>query len=96
MQSFLNKWKMVVSWASARGIPLPLLRNPKHQEASITFTMVVISYIMCALSTADLFKTINFEHSFELFMAVSALYFGRNFQKNKMSLNKEEKIIKET
>lgn len=93
---FVDKWKSGVIWASAKGIPIPLLRNPKHQEASITFTMLVTSYVMCLLSAMDLFKTINFEHSFELFMAVSALYFGRNFQKNNTSSNKEEKKIKET
>ncbi len=96
MQKMLDKWKIAVTWASAKGIPLPLFRNPKHQEASLTFTMVVLSYAMCLLSATELFKSVSFEHSFDLFMAVSALYFGRNFQKNNASSTKEQKITKET
>ncbi len=96
MQKLVDKWKLAVTWASAKGIPLPLLRNPKHQEASITFTMLVISFVLCIAGTMDLVKSINFEHAFELFMAVSALYFGRNFQKKELSSSKEDKTTKET
>ncbi len=96
MQTFLQKWKTALIWTSSKGIPLPLLRNPKHQEASVTFTMLVLSYAMCVLGATNLVSAISFEHSFELFMAVSALYFGRNFQKHKPPAIKEEKITNET
>jgi len=96
MNAFLDKWKIATQWASTKGIPLPLLRNPKHQEASVTFTMLVISYALCVAGATKLSESISFDHSFELFMAVSALYFGRNFQKGKIASTKEEKAVKET
>lgn len=91
MQAFLDKWKLLVNWMSNKGIPIPLLRNPRHNESSVTFTMVIISFLICILALFELFKFISFDHSFELFMASSALYFGRNFQKKNISLTQETK-----
>lgn len=97
MQNLLEKWKAFVHWMSAKGIPVPLLRNPKHQEPSLTFTMVIASYCMCLVSAAQVVESLNFDHYFELFMAVAALYFGRNFQKNNSSSSvKEEKTQNKT
>ncbi len=91
MQKMLDQWKELVTWASVKGIPVPLLRNPTTQEASVTFTMMLATYAVCLASLATKLAetkfSIDFANSFELFIATSALYFGRNFQKGTISVN---------
>jgi len=101
MQKMLEKWKELVMWASVRGIPIPLLRNPSTQEASITFSMMVVTYSICLASLATKLAetkfSIDFANAFELFICTSALYFGRNFQKGTISAGNvpaEEKEVK--
>lgn len=81
MQEFLDKCKQGVNWLSIKGLPIPLFRNPRHQESSVTFTMLLVSFTVCVLSATGAVPAVDFDHCFDLFMAVSALYFGRNFQK---------------
>ncbi len=76
---------------SVRGIPIPLLRNPGTDGPSVTFTMMVVTFLVClaslAVKLASTGLAVDFSNSFELFMATSALYFGRNFQKGADSIS---------
>lgn len=97
MEKFLESWKKFVTWLSVKGIPVPLLRNPRSNEASVSFTMLVVTFAICTLAligrvaSSTLFESIHFANAFELFIATSALYFGRSFQKGTMSANVQNK-----
>lgn len=61
------------------GIRVPLIRDPKTKLPSISYTLVIVSFIYSlvaiALNIADM--TTNTGASMELFYATAALYFGR-------------------
>lgn len=43
-ESLLEKWKSLVGNMTKKGIPLPMVRDPKTGEGSITATMMWISF----------------------------------------------------
>lgn len=49
--NILEKWKEFVAKMSARGIPLPMVRDPKTGMGSVSLTMVVVSFGLLTVST---------------------------------------------
>lgn len=100
MNKITEKWLEFVTWMSSKGIPFPLLRDPRTQDASLTFSMVVISFTMCTLAligkvaSSNAFGSLDFNNSLQLFLATGGLYWGRAFQKgdSKLSAPKADKV----
>lgn len=46
----VGKWKELVDKANTKGIPVPVVRDPKTGMGSITATLVVVSSGLCAIS----------------------------------------------
>jgi hypothetical protein len=46
----VQKWKDLVDTANSKGIPMPMVRDPKSGLGSITATLVVVSSGLCAIS----------------------------------------------
>lgn len=75
------------------GIPLPMVRDPKTQKASVSLTLVFLSsfYVQVSIVNkfAKWFDGVSADSSLEFFIACASLYFGRNLSKKFQSDNKE-------
>jgi len=93
----MEKIKEVVRKLNEKGIPLPMLRDPKTGQASVTFTMMVLSFNTALLGQLGKFTQLlgetDMTSAMSLFVATSALYLGRKFQNNgkEISVENEEK-----
>jgi hypothetical protein len=82
----LDKIKQFVNWMHERGIPLPLLRDFKHGQPSVSYTMMVTSFVVCLAGLVG--KISNFLGDVDMSQALillgitSSLYFGRQAQIN--------------
>lgn len=82
----MEKLKQLVKDLQDKGIPLIYLRDPKTQLPSITFSMMVISFVLCVgaviakVAESKLLGGLNFEYCLQLLMATGAAYLGRKFQ----------------
>lgn len=50
MENMIQKWKAFVDRMNSNGIPVPTMRDPKVKTGSVTFTLVVVSGGLCAIS----------------------------------------------
>lgn len=86
MKNFLKKWESFVVMLSNNGIPVLVLKDPKTKEPSITFSMLIVSFVICCLaligklSSSPTIQSIDFNNSFNLFLACAGLYWGRKLQ----------------
>jgi len=84
LQELLKKLKQLVQLCNSYGIPLPLVRDPKTKQGSVSLTLVFISSIMVILGLVGKwsghFGTIDINNALEFFYASSFLYFGRNWR----------------
>lgn len=84
LQELLKKLKQLVILCNTYGIPLPLVRDPKTKQGSVSLTLVFISSIMVILGLVGKwsghFGTIDINNALEFFYASSFLYFGRNWR----------------
>lgn len=82
----MEKLKEIIRKANSLGIPLPLLRDPKSGKSSVSLTMMVLSFNTALFGQLGKFTKIlgdvDMSSAMGLFVATSALYFGRKFQKN--------------
>ena len=82
----MEKLKALVKSLQDKGIPLVYLQDPKTQLPSITFSMMVISFVLCVaaviakVAESKLLGGLNFEYCLQLLMATGAGYLGRKFQ----------------
>lgn len=64
-----------------KGVTVPILKDPVTKKPSITFTTVVISFIIAAVALSKtLGKDLSFSDALSLYVASSFLYLGRKFQ----------------
>ncbi len=82
----LEKWKKFVNELNNKGIPMPLIKDPKTGSGSVSLTLVFISFNMCVIAMAGkwsgYFGTIDPQQALNLFMVTAGLYWGRKMQKN--------------
>lgn len=62
------------------GLPIILLQDPVTDTPSITFTMIVASFVMCILAVSGL-ASLDFASCKELLTLTGAGYLGRQTQK---------------
>ena len=75
-------------------IKIPFIIDPKTKNASVSLTLLIISFIGVIISNIlMLTKSIDTVAFTEVFLGCSALYFGRQFQfkKGDRSLTSEKK-----
>lgn len=85
----LDKLKELVNLLNSKGIPLPMVRDPKTGVGSVSLTLVVISSIFLEIGLigkyAKMLEGIDVSAALNFFMASSALYFGRNLSNGSVS-----------
>ncbi len=95
-EEFKNKWIELVRGMNARGLPVPLVRDSKTGLGSVSLTLVFISFNVWLASvigkTAGYLGGMNPDQCLNMFMACSALYFGRKFQGDGKKVSLEDKV----
>jgi hypothetical protein len=97
---FLQKWKEFSVKMNEKGIPMPMIRDPKSGASSVSLTMMVISFNFCLIAMAGkwskFFDGIDPSQAINLFMVCTGLYFGRKFQSDgkKATLEEDPEIKK--
>lgn len=88
----MERLKAILKDLQARGIPLVYFRDPKTQEPSVTFTMMVASFVLCVaavigkVADSKLLGGLSFDNCLQLLMATGAGYLGRKFMSGDKSL----------
>lgn len=76
----MEQLKKLSNFMAEKGIPIPYLRDPKTKEASVSVTMVVISFNLVLLGIIGKYGAglnINLSEGLNLFEVCCAIYFGR-------------------
>lgn len=85
----MEKIKQFVKWMHEKGIPLPMLRDPKHGQPSVSYTMMTASFFVCLAGLvgkiSNFLGDVDMSQALMLFAACSTLYFGRQSQINTVS-----------
>lgn len=75
-----QRWRAFINKMNDKGIPVPMVRDPRTLEGSVSLTLVFLSSIWVQLGllgrVSDFFKGINVDQALQYFYACSALYFG--------------------
>jgi hypothetical protein len=86
----MKKWNDFVNSCNSKGIPLPLVRDPKTGSGSVSLTMMFISFNMVLIGLigkySKMLEGVDVGQSINLFTITAALYFGR-----KLSLSRDPK-----
>lgn len=99
-QKLKEKWMGVVANANRKGIPIPVVRDPKTGEGSLAVTLVVISFNVWLISVIGKFAGklggVDSNQCLQMFLACAGLYWGRKFQsdgkKSELSPSEEKKV----
>lgn len=79
-----DKWDQVVRDANRRGIPIPMIREPKTGLGSVSLTLVFISFNVWLISVigkaAGALGGVDSGQCLQMFLACAGLYWGRKFQ----------------
>ena len=81
------------------GVPFPMVRDPKTGKASVTLTMMLLSFNTALLGQlgkfTNLLGDVDMTSAMALFVATSALYLGRKMQADGKVITIEEVNSKE-
>lgn len=94
MKDFINKWKKFIASMNSKGVPMPMIRDPKSGMGSVSLTLVFVSFNVWLISiigkAAGALGGMDTNQTLNMFMVTAGLYFGRKFQKD------EKGVIVET
>ena len=81
-----EKWKTFVNSLNSNGIPVPMLRSPDTGKASVSLTLVFISFNLVIIGLmgkySRMLEGVDVSQAISLFSICAALYWGRKFQKD--------------
>lgn len=92
----LDKIKEFVNKMNAAGVPMPMVRDSKTGQGSVSLTLVFLSslYVQLALlnSFAQFFKGVDIQNALYWHGLCLTLYFGRSFKKdgNKVEISGDD------
>ena len=78
----MDQIKSFFAKMNSLGVPLPLLRDPKTGQASLSLSLVVVSFCIVVLALVGKYGAglkIDMPDALQLLWGTSALYFGRGF-----------------
>lgn len=82
----MEKLKELIKKLNSQGIPLPMMTDPLTGKASVTLTMMILSFNTALLGQLGKFTKllgdVDMTSAMSLFVATSALYLGRKIQNN--------------
>jgi hypothetical protein len=81
----LKAWKKFVNDMNSKGIPIPMIRDPKS-GSSVSLTLVFISFNVWLVSiigkAAGALGGMDPGQTLNMFIVCAGLYFGRKFQRD--------------
>jgi hypothetical protein len=85
--NLIDKWNNFVSACNSKGIPIPLARDPKTGQGSVSLTMLFLSFNMVIVGLigkySKMLEGVDIGQALNLFTICSALYFGRKLSSSK-------------
>lgn len=79
----IEKLKDFANRLNKLGVPTPMLRDPKTGVASVSLTMMFISFTLCAVGllgkASGFLGGVDLSQALTLLGITSSLYFARNF-----------------
>lgn len=95
----MDRLKELLEKLKSNGVPLIFFRDYATSKPSITFTMTVVSFILCILAViaktdkSKFFGDIDFAETSNLLIISLGAYIGRKFQSNgkETTLEKDDK-----
>lgn len=97
LKSLKNSWLQFVRDMNHKGVPVPMIRDPKYGIGSVSLTLVFISFNVWLISVigkaAGALGGLDQNQTFNMFIAACSLYWGRKFQKDgdkKVELTQEK------
>jgi hypothetical protein len=94
MDQLIARIKSFIDDLNSKGIPTPIMRDMVTGKPSITYTMMMVSFILTVLSSFKLGADnlgLNFNQCLELLGYVGIGYIGRKFQKGNLTIEAEDK-----
>ncbi len=86
MSGLLEWWKKIVNDMNSKGLPIPMVRDGKTGLASVSLTLVFLSFNIWVISIigkcAGQLGGIDPSQTLNMFIICVGLYFGRKFQKD--------------
>lgn len=87
----MERIKQLFRDMNQKGISVPMLKDPKTGMASVSLTMLIISFNLVLIGligkASKLLEGVDVSQSLTLFGITSALYFGRTLSYNNVSVN---------
>jgi len=93
----IEKLKLLFQKLNEKGIPIPLLTDPRTKIGSVSLTMLVISFNIVLIGLVgkwSKYLDIDLQQAIYWFMVCSGLYFGRAVSKNGNNTQLDNKEIK--
>lgn len=91
----LDKLKEFLNLLNSKGIPTPLIRDPKTGVGSVSLTLVFLSslYVQIGLigKYSKLLEGIDLNQAINFFMVSAGLYFGRNLNSKTITSTTNDK-----
>jgi hypothetical protein len=93
---FLESLKATLNSSNRDGIPLPMARDPKTGEGSITASMVIVSFCVCVVLLAgkvtNLVGDVDYNNALWLFGVSLGGYLGRKFTSDSKGISVGDKV----
>lgn len=90
----VNKIKEMILNSHEKGIPLPMLRDPKTNQPSVTLTMFVVSFTVSVTTLVgkitELLGSVEYSNTLWLLSITGGMYLGRKFQNNDKGVTVEK------
>jgi len=89
MSKLVDKVKGIIHSLNEKGVPTPIMRDMVSGQPSITYTMLLVSFSMCVLSSFKFGQEqlgLQFEQCLQLLSFVGIGYIGRKYQKGDLTV----------
>ena len=93
MEKLIAKIKSVINTLNEKGIPTPIMRDMISGKPSITYTMMLVSFVLTILASFNLGEEqlgLKFDQCLQLLSYVGIGYIGRKFQKGDVTVETQE------
>jgi hypothetical protein len=81
LKLLFDKWKVFVSKMNEKGLPIPMVRDPKTGRGDVALTLVVISSIWVQVGLlnklSNFFGDVDMAQALNWFYACAGLYWAR-------------------
>jgi hypothetical protein len=94
MEQLIEKIKSAIKALNEKGIPTPIMRDMISGKPSITYTMLLVSFVLTILASFNLGENqlgLKFDQCLQLLSYVGIGYIGRKYQKGDLTVETEEK-----